>query len=58
VPESFKVLVKELQSLGLSVQVENEGGSISFIDETSNDLPELDINLSGFEREDLFNARS
>jgi len=60
VPESFKVLVKELQSLGLSVEVSNdEGGSVSFIDETANDLPELGLNLSGFEREeDFFNARS
>jgi DNA-directed RNA polymerase subunit beta len=59
VPESFKVLVKELQSLGLSVEVSNdEGGSVSFIDDTSSDMPELGINLSGFEAEDLFNARS
>ena len=60
VPESFKVLVKELQSLGLSVEVSNdEGGSVSFIDETSADVPELGINLSGFEAEEqFFNARS
>ncbi len=60
VPESFKVLVKELQSLGLSVEVSNdEGSSVSFIDDTSTDMPELGINLSGFEAEDLFNnARS
>jgi len=59
VPESFKVLVKELQSLGLSVEVSNdEGGSVSFIDDTGSDMPELGINLSGFEAEDLFNARS
>jgi DNA-directed RNA polymerase subunit beta len=59
VPESFKVLVKELQSLGLSVEVSNdEGGSVSFIDDTASDMPELGINLSGFEAEDLFNARS
>ncbi|HMO95619.1 MAG TPA: hypothetical protein PKD27_05815, partial [Tepidiformaceae bacterium] len=59
VPESFKVLVKELQSLGLSVEVSNdEGGSVSFVDDTTNDMPELGINLSGFEAEDLFNARS
>ncbi len=58
VPESFKVLVKELQSLGLSVEVSNdEGGSVSFVDDTSSDMPELGINLSGFEAEDLFNAR-
>ncbi|MGD9934231.1 MAG: hypothetical protein AB7T37_11005, partial [Dehalococcoidia bacterium] len=60
VPESFKVLVKELQSLGLSVEVSNdEGGSVSFIDDSSNDMPELGINFSGFESEDIFNhARS
>ncbi len=59
VPESFKVLVKELQSLGLSVEVSNdESGPISFADDSMNDLPQLDINLGGFEREDVFNARS
>jgi len=60
VPESFKVLVKELQSLGLSVEVSNdEGGNVSFVDESSSDMPELGINLSGFEAEEqYFNARS
>ena len=59
VPESFKVLVKELQSLGLSVEVSNDdGGAVSFVEDTTNDMPELGINLSGFEAEDLFNARS
>jgi len=60
VPESFKVLVKELQSLGLSVEVSNdEGGNVSFVDDTSADVPELGINLSGFEAEEqYFNARS
>ncbi len=60
VPESFKVLVKELQSLGLSVEVSNdENGAISFADDTMNDLPMLDINLGGRERgEDIFDARS
>jgi len=60
VPESFKVLVKELQSLGLSVEVSNdEGSSVSFIEDISTDMPELGINLTGFEAEDLFNhARS
>ncbi len=57
VPESFKVLVKELQSLGLSVQVENESGNVNFMEDTGTELPELDLNLSGFEREDVFNAR-
>ena len=58
VPESFKVLVKELQSLGLSVEVSNDDGNVSFLDDTGNEVPELGINLSGFEAEDLFNARS
>ena len=58
VPESFKVLVKELQSLGLSIDVSNDSGRVSFTEETAGELPELGINLSGFESEDLFNARS
>lgn len=51
VPESFKVLVKELQSLGINVEVLNEDEQkIQFVEDTSNDvLPELGINLSGFE---------
>ncbi len=62
VPESFKVLVKELQSLGLAVEVSNEeGGSVSFLDDANSDVGELGLNLTGFERfereEDIFNAR-
>jgi DNA-directed RNA polymerase subunit beta len=51
VPESFKVLVKELQSLGINVEVLNEDEQkIRFVEDTSNDvLHELGINLSGFE---------
>ena len=55
VPESFKVLVKELQSLGLAVEVMNEGEErIQFVEE-SEDAPVLGlegINLSGFETEE------
>jgi len=55
VPESFKVLVKELQSLGLAVEVLNEDEErVSFIESSTIDVPELDINLSGFEREAPF----
>ncbi|MBI2863885.1 MAG: DNA-directed RNA polymerase subunit beta [Chloroflexi bacterium] len=53
VPESFKVLVKELQSLGLAIEVLNEDEErITFVDDTSADVvPDLGINLAGFEEE-------
>jgi len=55
VPESFKVLVKELRSLGLSVEVLNEDEEpIEFGEDHGREreiLSHLDrINLSGFER--------
>jgi DNA-directed RNA polymerase subunit beta len=52
VPESFKVLIKELQALGLSVEILNEKEEeIRFIEDTgSYPLPDLGgINLQGFE---------
>jgi DNA-directed RNA polymerase subunit beta len=54
VPESFKVLVKELQSLGLAVDVLNEDEqSVPLVeDPTLDSLSELDINLSGFEQDE------
>jgi len=56
VPESFKVLVKELQSLGLSVEVLNEAEeSVEFVEE-GGEVPELGINLSGFEGEERVSA--
>jgi DNA-directed RNA polymerase subunit beta len=59
VPESFKVLVKELQSLGLSVEVLNEEEPVLLADTSMADLPELGIDLSGFEKgEDLRGPRS
>jgi DNA-directed RNA polymerase subunit beta len=53
VPESFKVLVKELQSLGINVEVLNEEEQeIRFVEDTSADvLPDLGINISGMENE-------
>jgi len=53
VPESFKVLVKELQSLGLAVEVLNEEEEgIPFVEDVSGPDPlrEMKINISGFER--------
>lgn len=52
VPESFKVLIKELQSLGLSVDVLTEDErAIELNDDMDSDLAALDgINLSGMER--------
>ena len=51
VPESFKVLVKELQSLGINVEVLNEDEQeIQFVEDTGTDvMPDLGINISGFE---------
>jgi len=52
VPESFKVLIKELQSLGLSVEVLSEDERpVELNDDMDSDLAALDgINLSGMER--------
>ena len=53
VPESFKVLVKELRSLGLSIDVINEDEqTVEFAEDNSGDLlSNLDrINLSGYEK--------
>ena len=53
VPESFKVLVKELQSLGLSVEILNEEAEqVTFSEDYIESIPSLGINLSGRERED------
>ncbi|GAC1320352.1 MAG: DNA-directed RNA polymerase subunit beta [Chloroflexota bacterium] len=54
VPESFKVLVKELQSLALSVEVLNEEEEeVHFADEAGLDqIPSLDVNITGFEKGD------
>jgi DNA-directed RNA polymerase subunit beta len=55
VPESFKVLVKELQALGLSVEILNDDEEeVEFGDEYADQvIPRLGINLSGREQEDV-----
>jgi DNA-directed RNA polymerase subunit beta len=56
VPESFKVLVKELQSLGLAVEVLNEEEEgIPFVEDVSSTdvLRAMNINISGFERGEI-----
>ncbi|HEV7665741.1 MAG TPA: DNA-directed RNA polymerase subunit beta [Chloroflexota bacterium] len=55
VPESFKVLVKELQSLGLAVEVLNEEEEeVTFAEDVDGtDVRSLDINISGFERGEI-----
>uniref|UniRef100_UPI00404A6A43 DNA-directed RNA polymerase subunit beta n=1 Tax=Candidatus Limnocylindrus sp. TaxID=2802978 RepID=UPI00404A6A43 len=51
VPESFKVLVKELQSLGINVEILNaEDEQIELLEDPGGyATPNLGINLSGFE---------
>jgi len=55
VPESFKVLVKELQSLGLAVEVLNEEEEeVTFAEDVDGgDVRSLNINISGFERGEI-----
>ena len=49
VPESFKVLIKELQSLCLDVKVLGEGRAKVRIRDVDGDDVELDINIEGNE---------
>jgi DNA-directed RNA polymerase subunit beta len=62
VPESFKVLLKEMQSLGLDVQVRSEGGGDLEIAEEEDDLlraaEELGIDLSGVRATDDVSAEA
>jgi DNA-directed RNA polymerase subunit beta len=54
VPESFKVLVKELQSLGLAVEVLNEDEErVTFPEDTGEIVTDLGIDLTGFERTEV-----
>ncbi len=58
IPESFKVLVKELQSLGLAVEVLNEDEEeVAFADNSDEEVPQIGVNLTGFESEDVRGGR-
>ncbi len=57
VPESFKVLMRELQSLCLAVQPLREEEPVTLPETATIDLPRLGIDLRGFEKgEDIFGA--
>ncbi len=57
VPESFKVLVKELQSLCMSVEILNEDEEqVAFTEDYIEAIPSLGINLSGREAEESDSA--
>lgn len=54
VPESFKVLIKELQSLALDVKVlseENEEIALKELDDDDDEMEELSVNIEGREDE-------
>ena len=54
IPESFKVLIKELQSLGLDVKVYSDQSEEILIKESDDDDPEsLDVNIEGREDEKM-----
>jgi len=52
VPESFKVLLKELQSLGLDIRVLREDNTEVEIRESIDDVSDLNVNIDGYERGD------
>ena len=58
IPESFKVLVKELQSLGLAVEVLNEHAEqVMFAEDGGEEVPQIGINLTGFESDERLGER-
>lgn len=56
VPESFKVLVKELQSLGLAVELIGKGEELVPLESPPRELPRLGISLTGPETEEIDDA--
>jgi len=45
VPESFKILIKELQSLGLQITVESEDGEAMELRDADEDTPDTDVRM-------------
>ena len=60
VPESFKVLIKELQSLALDIKVLDGDGNEVIRRETLDDdeVEELPVNIAGFEDDELVQAKA
>ena len=60
VPESFKVLIKELQSLALDIKVLDGDGNEVILRETLDDdeVEELPVNIAGFEDDELVQAKA
>ena len=60
VPESFKVLIKELQSLALDIKVLDGDGNEIILKETidDDDVEELPVNIAGFEDDDVIASES
>ncbi len=51
VPESFKVLLKELQSLALDIRVLREDQTEVEIKESIDDVDDLNVNIDGYEKD-------
>ena len=59
IPESFKVLIKELQSLALDVKVySEEQAEIEIKESVDDDYDDLDVNLEGCEDEEFFRPKN
>ena len=58
VPESFKVLLKELQSLALDIRVLREDQTDVEIKECIEDVDDLNVNIDGYEEDEYRQPRS
>ena len=58
VPESFKVLLKELQSLALDIRVLREDQTAVEIKECIEDVDDLNVNIDGYEEDEYRQPRT